>query len=109
MHGFHHLRARMRLASELESFPSKHAGKRFLDYMMYGVGIFAPLALVPQIHQIYSTKSGAGLSSLTWTLITIVNLLWALYGAVHKDRQLFYANILMAVFNSTILIGILRY
>lgn len=93
----------------LETFPSKHAGKRLLDYLMYAVGIFAPLALVPQIRQIYTRQDASGLSSLTWILITIVNGLWAVYGAVHKDRQLFYANVLMGLFNGAILAGILLY
>lgn len=76
---------------------------------MYAVGIGAPLALVPQILQIYTTKSGAGLSLSTWLLLAVFNILWATYGALHKDTHIFFANVFMALFNSIIIAGILLY
>jgi len=76
---------------------------------MYVVGIFAPLALVPQILQLYTTRSGAGLSLLTWLLLVAVNMLWALYGIAHKDKHIFVASALMGLFNLVIVIGILLY
>ena len=109
MIGFHHIRARVRIAKGLEPFPSTNVLKRFLDYLMYGVGIVAPMALLPQIIQIYTTKSSIGVSLLTWVLLTLVNTLWALYGAVHKDKQLFFANALIVLFDLVIVIGILMY
>jgi len=109
MIGFHHLRRRARVTKGLEPFPSKNALKRFLDYLMYVVGICAPLALVPQILELYTTKSGAGLSLLTWVLLTFFNILWALYGAVHKDKHILFANALMILFNLAIVAGILLY
>ena len=109
MLGFHHIGARIRATNGLEPFPSKHKGKRFLDYFMYVVGICAPLALVPQILQIYTTKSGAGLSLPTWLLFILFNTFWATYGVVHKDKHIFFANMLMAIFNSVVVIGVLLY
>ena len=109
MHGFHHLRARMRLSGGLEPFPAHGGFKRLFDYLMYAVGIFAPLALLPQIHQLYATRNASGLSLVTWALICMVNALWAAYGLVHRDTQLFLANVLMMVFNLSILIAIWLY
>ena len=109
MNGFHHLRARARATKGLESFPSRNKWKRYLDYLMYGVGIVAPLALLPQILQIYTTKSGAGLALPTWLLFVVVNILWATYGIVHKDKHILFANILMAIFNIAVVTGILLY
>lgn len=107
MNGFHHLRARALIKKGLEPFPARNIWKRFLDYVMYGVGIFAPLALVPQILQIYTTKSSAGVSLLTWCLIAFFNSLWSLYGFVHKDRHIIIASTLMFIFNLVIVTGIL--
>jgi len=76
---------------------------------MYAVGIGAPLALVPQILQIYTTKSSVGISISTWLLLTLFNILWAIYAVVHKDRHILFANILMAVFNGVIVVGVLMY
>jgi len=109
MHGFRHIRARARIAKGLEPFPATSAWKRLLDYIMYGVGILAPLALVPQILQIYEAKSAKELALLTWTLFVLVNALWALYGAVHKDKQIFFANIFMMLLNLVVVAGILMY
>lgn len=109
MLGFHHMRARVRLAKGLEPFPSRNSWKRFLDYLMYGVGIAAPIALVPQILQIYTTKSAAGISLLTWLLLALFNALWAVYGVAHKDKQLIFANALIVLFDLIIVVGILLY
>ena len=109
MLGFHHVRARVRRTKDLEPFPSRNTWKRFLDYLMYGVGIIAPLALLPQIIQIYTTKSSIGISLLTWLLLALINMLWAFYGAMHKDKQLFFANAFMVLFDLIIVFGILWY
>jgi uncharacterized protein with PQ loop repeat len=99
----------MRISKGLEPFPAHGPGKRFLDYLMYGVGIFAPLALLPQIHQLYASRNASGLSLTTSFLLCVVNSLWGLYGLAHKDTQLFLANVLMMLFNISILVGILLY
>ena len=109
MDGFHHLRARARVTRGLEPFPSRNKMKRFLDYLMYGVGVAAPLALVPQILELYTTKSAAGLALPTWLLFIVFNLLWTAYGAVHKDKHIIYANALMALFNGAVVVGVLMY
>ncbi len=113
MDGFHHLRGRARLPSRLgehlEPFPAESFFKKNLDYLMYGVGILAPFALLPQIIQIYSTQSASGLSLVTWSLLVTFNLLWATYGFAHKEAHILLANAFMALFNLTIVIGILMY
>ena len=109
MIGFHHLRARVHVSKGLEPFPATSTLKRFFDYLMYAVGILAPLSLLPQILQIYTTESGVGLSLSTWSLFVLINLLWATYGAMHKDTHIFFANIFMMVFNLIVVVGILMY
>lgn len=107
--GFHHLRKRILISHGLEPFPSSIAWKRKLDYLMYIVCFVAPAALIPQIFHIYTTKSGEGLALSTWLMLSIVNILWATYGAAHKDRHIIFANTLMAIFNGAIVVGILMY
>ena len=109
MNGFHHIRARARHTKGLEPFPATGALKHFFDYLMYAVGVFAPLALVPQILQIYTTRSSAGVSLLTWSLFTLLNILWVFYGAIHKDKHIFFASALMILFDLVVVIGILLY
>jgi|SRR3989338_2320101 len=109
MLGFYHLRSRNAATKNLEPFPARDAWKRYLDYLMYGVAFFAPFALVPQILQLYTTKSAEGLSLPTWLLFIVIHILWGTYGAVHNDKHILFASILMALFNGVIVIGVLLY
>lgn len=108
-HGLHHMRTRMCVTEGLEPFPARSIKMRMFDYLMYGVGFFAPLALLPQIFQIYSTKSSVGVSLLTWVLLSISSALWTIYGAVHKDNHILFASGSMIVFHLTVIIGLLIY
>ncbi|OGG93944.1 hypothetical protein A2609_02240 [Candidatus Kaiserbacteria bacterium RIFOXYD1_FULL_47_14] len=109
MLGFHHLRKRARIMKGLEPFPAVGIWKRYFDYLMYGVGIFAPIVLLPQILEIYTTKNSAGLSLLTWSLFILLNILWTIYGLLHKDIHILFANAFMILFNSVVVVGILLY
>ena len=109
MHGFHHLRKRVRISHGLEPFPARTFWLRALDALMYVVAFIAPLALVPQIMEIYGTKSAAGVSLATWLALGVVNILWTIYAAVHRDKVLFLASILIALFDLVIVVGIFLY
>ena len=76
---------------------------------MYVAGFIGPVSLFPQIRDIYITKNTAGVSLMTWVLITFFNILWMIYGAIHKDKQLFFANTLVVIFDLILVIGILVY
>ena len=109
MLGLHHLRTRDRISDGLEPFPARSLLKGALDYVMYAVGVLAPLALLPQVIHIYTEKSAAGLSLSTWVLLTFFNTMWILYGIVHKDKPIIIANVLFAILNALIAIGALLY
>lgn len=109
MLGFHHLRSRSLISKGIEPFPARGAWKRFLDYLMYGVGIFAPLALLPQIGNIYIEHKTEGLSLITWILLFAFNMLWILYGTVHKDKPIIIAHSFFAIFNAAVVVGVLMY
>lgn len=111
MHGFHHLRARARRAENgrLEPFPAITPLKRYLDYLMYVVGVVQPLALLPQISAIYIDHAKQGVALTTWMLLIGFNLLWVLYGTVHKDRLIVLANSFAALFDVIIVVGVLYY
>lgn len=109
MLGFHHLRSRVLLSGGLEPFPAQGAFKRFLDRLMYAVGVLAPFALLPQVVRLYATKSSAGVSLATWVLLAFFNLLWIMYGVVHKDKPIIIAHSLFIVMNAAIIVGALIY
>jgi MtN3 and saliva related transmembrane protein len=106
--GQRHLHARRRVARQLEPFPS-HGFRKYFDYLMYGVGIIMPIALVPQVSAIYIRHDVAGISLATWLLLTFFNVLWAIYGLLHKDPPIFIANTLLALLDVAIVAGVLYY
>ncbi len=97
-HGLHHLLKRQRLGVA-----------RAFDSLMLVVSLCAPLTLLPQILQAFESKNVAGLSLGTWGLLCLINLMWSLYGRLHRERLIFLANFLMALLDLVIVIEILLY
>ena len=73
---------------------------------MFVVGTLAPLALLPQVFQVYVHHNVNGLSILTWSLLGFINTLWATYGLLHHERPIFIANLGMAFLDFSIVVGI---
>lgn len=107
--GMQHLHARRRIFSHLEPFPSTDALKRSLDYLMFFVGIVQPLALIPQLIEIYGYRQVTGLSITTFVAFGCCNVLWALYGAVHKEKPILISGILFVFLYAAIVTGIVLY
>jgi uncharacterized protein with PQ loop repeat len=81
----------------------------FLDKLTFIVGVIGPFTVLPQIYSIFSSRSAAGVSLMTWLLIFIVTFPWILYGLAHKDRSIIVSFILWEVVNLTVVIGVLLY
>lgn len=107
--GLRHLHARKRAARGLEAFPAASFGRRSFDYLMYMVGLVQPLALLPQVGAVYLHHEKAGISLATWELLTLFNLLWALYGFMHRDKPIMIANALLTALDIAIVLGVLYY
>jgi len=105
---FHHLHTRKRIYKRLDTYPSS-GFKKALDYIMYAVAVVTPLALLPQVVQVFTTKDAAGLSLATWFLLGCINLLWITYAWVHKEKPILVANVLVAFLNFTLVYGIVLY
>ena len=105
----HHLHVRKRIYTSLEQFPHPKASIRMFDYLMYAVGLLAPLALLPQVIHLFVYQNAAGLSLPTWCALGVINLLWAIYGDIHKDRLIFLSNTLIAGLDAAMVVGILWY
>lgn len=79
------------------------------DYLMYGVGMVQPLALLPQISAIYLDHSKVGVSMTTWLALTVFNTLWAIYGYRHRAIPIMIANIMLTILDLAIVLGVLYY
>lgn len=107
--GMHHVAARKRVYTRLTPFPHPMGFRRYFDYFMYAVGSLAPLALVPQVIELYGSKNASGLALSTWGILSLINLLWVVYAVLHKERPILVANLGMFLLNFSVVLGILRY
>lgn len=83
--------------------------KDALDVLMYPVAIAAPLALLPQVWKLYATHDASSLSLPTWATFGILNLVWIAYARVHKETPVLVTNVMMALLNFAVAVGILLY
>ena len=101
-HQFHVRRRR-------EPFPATRVGLRVLDIVVYIAGIVGPLATIPQVLEIYTTRSAAGVSFFTWGVYALFDIPWIVYAIVHRERPLLVCYILWFLFNSSVAVGVLLY
>lgn len=83
--------------------------KTALDIIIYPVAVLAPVALLPQVVQLYVTKDASSLALPTWLVLGLLNLVWFYYGLVHKERPIIITNAMLAVLNFAVVVGILLY
>lgn len=105
--GLHHFHYRKRLA-ELKSL-SKNPLHRFLDRIIYAVGIIGPIMTIPQVMKIFMEKSAQGVSLVSWISYTINSIIWVLYGVVHKEKPIILTFSLWVVLDLIIVIGTIMY
>jgi len=103
----HHFHKRKRVHKNLEPYPHPDKLKRFVDHIIYGVGIFIPLMTFLQSYKIWSTQTAHGVSILTFGGYATANCIWLLYGILHKEKPLILMYTLSAIFNASIVAGIL--
>ncbi|HRH24518.1 MAG TPA: SemiSWEET family transporter [Candidatus Paceibacterota bacterium] len=108
MIGFdHHLHLRKRVYKKLEQYPNPDTLKRFLDKAMVFVGIAGPLAMLPQVYQVFATQDAKGLSIITWFIWTLTSALWLTYGVIHKETPIVVSNSIYIALHVTIVVAIL--
>jgi uncharacterized protein with PQ loop repeat len=76
---------------------------------MMVVGFLSPLALLPQVLNIWSTQSVDGFALLTWIMLAVFNALWALYGYVHKVYPVMFSSAVFSCLQISIVVAILLF
>jgi MtN3 and saliva related transmembrane protein len=104
-----HLHRRKRRAKNTEPFPSPSFRIRMLDRIAIAAGIIGPVMTLPQIYDIYSTHSAAGVSALSWLAFGLLDIPFILYGVVHRDRLILVTYILWCIANFAVAIGAIIY
>lgn len=105
----HHLQKRKRVYKKLEPYPHPDLTKKIVDKLVYAVGIMVPGVTFIQAWKIWSEKNGDGISLIAWGGYIIGNVIWILYGMIHKERPIILMYILLILTNTAVVIGALIY
>ena len=108
-HPIHHKHKRKRIHIGHEKYPHPNKLKNFVDKLIYVVGVFVPAMSLIQVHKIYAEKTADGISMIAYCGFFAANLVWLLYGFLHKEKPIVLMYILLAVFNFAVIIGTIIY
>jgi len=99
----HHLHKRKRIHEKHEVYPHPDKWKNRLDKIIYFIAIIGPLMFLPQIIKIWMEQDAQNISLITWSTYLIFGFLWLLYGIVHKEKPIIFANILWIILDAIII------
>lgn len=105
----HHHHVRKRVHEKLEKYPSPDKTKRFLDRVIYFVGVSGPIMTLPQLYEIWINQNTAGVSLISWGWYLATAFVWLTYALVHKEKPLIVTYILWIIIEFFIVLGILIY
>lgn len=98
--------ASRRQKARLRGFPTRDSMlKTALDIIILPIAFIAPLALLPQIFQLYLTHDVSSISVVSWLSMVAFDVVWLYYGIVHKDKPIIITNIMYGVFNLLVALG----
>jgi len=83
--------------------------RQALDWLIYPAAVASPLALVPQVWQLYATHDVSSLSLPTWATLGVINIIWIIYGLVHREGPVLLTNAALMILNFSIALGVLLY
>lgn len=83
--------------------------KKVLDRTIYIASFAGPMTALPQIYQIFSTQSAAGVSIWSWILGFGFSCIWIAYALFYKIRPILIAQSLWLMIDSIIIVGIMMY
>ena len=103
----HHIHLRKQASKKLEAYPHPVTWKRWLDRTVYVTGVLGPLMTLPQVLNVWESKSTSGVSPETWINYSVYSAIWIVYGFAHKEKPIILSNGLFFIFNALVAIGTL--
>lgn len=106
---FHHLHKRKRIHLKEEKYPHSNKWIRFFDVVIYVVAVLGPLITLPQVLKIWEEQNASGVSLFSWVGYTCAASLWLVYGIIHKEKPIIFANLIGIIMNISVISGIWIY
>ena len=80
-----------------------------VDIIGYIAGFFTVINLIPQLIKIIKNKNSKNISILTYTILSLGLILWAIYGYIKSDIELIITNCISLCITISIIISIIYY
>jgi len=72
------------------------------------LGLMYPLAMAPQLYNVWALHRTAGLSGITYGMGLAMALTWTVYGLVHRQRAIWILNTIWVGVHAAMIAGLLR-
>ena len=92
-----------------ETPQSSSKNKKLIDKLIYVAAIAYPLTTIPQITDIFTNKSSANVSLLTWLLYDLFTFVFLWYAIENKLKPLTIEYSMWIVAQSIVVVGIILY
>lgn len=107
--GFFHFHLRKRIHQKHEKYPHPEKFRNFYDKLIYFVAFATPITNLPQLFEVWYSKSAQGVSFISWTMFAVISVTWLIYGIIHKEKPIIFMNALLIIVQSLIAIGAFVY
>ena len=105
----HHLHKRKRIHEKYEKYPHPNKWKRYLDKLVYTVGIFGPILTIPQLLKIWMNQSAGDVAIISWVAYFFGAVILLGYGIVHREKPLIVMYSAWVLIDFIMVISILIY
>ena len=79
-----------------------------VDRAVVTIGIVYPLAMMPQLYNVWALERTAGLSGITYGIGLAAALTWTAYGLIHRNKPIWMINLIWIVLHGAMVAGLLR-
>lgn len=87
--------------------PTQKQLNSFVDKSTYILSTLGVSIFIPQLIVVWTQKDIRGVSFMSWAGLCTASLLWFIYGAVHKEKPIMFANAIALVIQLLVIIGML--
>jgi len=72
------------------------------------IGLIYPLAMAPQLYNVWALHRTAGLSGVTYSIGLAMAIAWTVYGLIHRERAIWMLNTIWVGVHTAMIAGLLR-
>lgn len=77
-----------------------------VNRMVLLLGLLYPLAMAPQLYNVWALNRTAGLSAITSVIGLTVSITWTVYGLIHRQKTIWVVNLAWIAVHTAMVTGL---